>query len=377
MSEPSFTIGIEEEYMIVDAETRDLIHKAPRSLMPECKRRLKKLVTPEFLQCQIEVGTPVCKTIQQAKSHLVELRGTVSDVVREHDFALMAASTHPFAVGGEQHTTRKARYRELANDLQGVVRRLIISGMHVHVGIDDDDLRIDLLGQVSYVLPHLLALSTSSPFWKGLDTGLKSYRISVWDEMPRTGLPEYFESYAEYTRHIDMLVQAGIIEDATKIWWDIRPSHRFSTLEMRISDICTRLEDGVCIAALYMCWLRMLYRLRRGNQRWRRYANMLIDENRWRAHRYGIDEGLMDFGRGEVVPYAELVDEILELIAEDAEYLQCTAEVKHARTILKRGTSAHRQIAVYNKACEKGAQPEEALRKVVDMLTKESLIGVG
>ncbi len=376
MSEPSFTIGIEEEYMIVDAETRDLIHKAPRSLMPECKRRLQKQVTPEFLQCQIEVGTPVCKTIQQAKSHLVELRGTVSDVVRGHDMELMAASTHPFAIGEEQHTTRKARYQELANDLQGVVRRLIISGMHVHVGIDDDDLRVDLLGQASYVLPHLLALSTSSPFWKGQDTGLKSYRISVWDEMPRTGLPEHFDSYAEYTRHVETLVKAGIVEDGTKIWWDIRPSHRFPTLEMRIADICTRLEDGVCIAALYACWLRMLYRLRRSNQRWRRYVGMLVNENRWRAHRYGIDEGLIDFGRGEIVPYAELLDEMLELIAEDADYLQCTAEVKHARKILKRGTSAHRQIEVYNKACEKGALPEEALRKVVDKLVKESLLGV-
>jgi carboxylate-amine ligase len=289
---------------------------------------------------------------------------------------MMAASTHPFSLGVHQETTNKDRYSELEKDLQQVARRLLICGMHVHVGIDDDDLRLDLMGQVSYFLPHLLALSTSSPFWKGNDTGLKSYRISVWDELPRTGLPENFESYTEYRRHVEVLIKAGIIEDATKIWWDIRPSDKFPTLEMRICDISTRLEDTVCIAALYLCWLRMLYRLRRSNQRWRRYARMLVDENRWRAHRYGFDEGLIDFGRGEIIPYTELIDEMLLLIAEDADYFGCVSEVEHARIILQRGTSAHRQLRVYNESLSAGQSQEKALMAVVDSLIEDTRYGL-
>ena len=222
----------------------------------------------------------------------------------------------------------------------------------------------------------LLALSTSSPFWKGNDTGLKSYRIAVWDELPRTGLPEAFDSFAEYRRHVEVLINAGIIEDGTKIWWDIRPSDKFPTLEMRICDICTRLEDTICIAALYLCWLHILYRLRRSNQRWRRYARMLIDENRWRALRYGCDEGLIDFGRGEIVPYADLAEEMLEIIAEDAEFLDCVAEVEHARNILQRGTSAHRQLKVYKDALSSGRSQQEALMDVVDMLIEDTKYGL-
>ena len=267
MQEPSFTIGIEEEYMLVDPESRNLISETPSSMLPKCEWLLEGRVSPEFLQCQIEVGTKVCNTIAEARTELAHLRRTVASVAEEHGLALVAVSTHPFAESDELKHTPKARYNQLANDLQGVVRRLLISGMHVHVGVEDDELRIDLMGQVSYILPHLLALSTSSPFWRGHNTGLKSYRIAVWDEMPRTGLPEHFESFSEYERHVNVLVNAGVIEDATKIWWDIRPSHRFPTLEIRIADICTRLDDGITIAALYLCWLRMLYRLRQNNQR--------------------------------------------------------------------------------------------------------------
>jgi len=248
--------------------------------------------------------------------------------------------------------------------------------MHVHVGIDDPDMRVDLMGQVSYVLPHFLALSTSSPFWQGASSGLKSYRISVWDEMPRTGLPEQFESFAEYQRHVDVLVNAGIIDDASMLWWDVRPSTKFPTLEMRISDVCTRVEDAVCVAALYICWLRMLWRLRSGNQRWRRYMSMLVSENRWRAHRYGVDEGLIDFGRGVIVPWPELIDEIIELIREDAEHMGCLAEVEHARNIVRNGTSAHRQLQTYHLARADGVSHDDAMFRVVDMLATETLRGV-
>ena len=370
---PSFTIGIEEEYMLVNPDTGDLVGKSPRSLMPAMRAALGKRVSPEFLQSQVEIGTSKCDNIQQAAQELCELRHTVARVAHEHDMAIIAASTHPFAKAEEQSITRKQRYSDLAKDLQQVVRRLLISGMHVHVGIDDDDLRIDLMGQASYILPHLLALSTSSPFWRGEYSGLKSYRVSVWDEMPRTGLPHAFESYSEYSRHVRALVKAGVIEDSTKIWWDLRPSARFPTLEMRICDLTTSLRDTVCIAAVYQCWLRMLFRLRSNNLKWRRYSNMLIDENRWRAHRYGIDQGLIDFGIGEIVPYSDLLSEILGLIKEDADESGCLKEVNHARNIIKRGTSAHRQMRTYKQALEKGSSHDEALKKVVDWLRRETL----
>ena len=374
--DPSFTVGIEEEYLLVDKETRDLVIDAPDTLMSECEKRLEGRVSPEFLQSQIEVGTNKCATIKEAAEEIRYLRRTVAEVAGAHGLAPIAASTHPFAAWSEQKRTAKTRYHVLARDLQAVVRRLLICGMHVHVGLDDDELRIDLMGQIAYFLPHLLALTTSSPFWRGEDTGLKSYRLAVFDELPRTGLPETFDSWGEYQRRLSAMVNAGLIEDATKLWWDVRPSARFPTLEMRIADVCTRYEDGVTIAAVYLCLLRMLYRLKRGNQRWRRYTNMLVQENRWRAQRYGFDEGLVDFGRGEIVPYAELLEEMIELTWDDAECFDCVEEVRHAREILERGTSAHRQLAVYYGAMKDGADQNEALRQVVDFLIEETLAGV-
>ena len=376
MREPPFTIGIEEEYLLVDAHTRDLIHDAPPEMLAQCEALLEGQVTPEFLQCQIEVGTRVCGTVGEARVDLERLRATVASVARAHGLRLLAASTHPFAVWGEQKRTHKERYESIERDLQEVVRRLVICGMHVHVGIDDDELRIDLMNQVGYVLPHLLALATSSPFWQGHDTGLKSYRISVWDEMPRTGLPEHFRSHGEFQRFLGVLVGARIVEDGRSLWWDIRPSVRFPTLEMRICDVCTRLEDAMCIAALYVCWLRMLWRLRVNNQRWRSYPRMLVAENRWRAQRYGIDKGLIDFGRGTVVDYPELLEEMIELVAEDAEALQCREDIEHARRILARGTSAHRQVRTYRDALAGGASEREALEAVVDALVEETMHGI-
>ncbi len=377
LKEPSFTIGIEEEYLLVDRETRELATDVPPDLVEECGKRVKEgQVTPEFLQSQIEVGTRVCATVKEAGEELAYLRRLVAEVAEEYGFAPIAVSTHPFADWEQQKHTDKERYNVLARDMQAVARRLLICGMHTHVGIDDDELRIDLMGQVSYFLPHLLALSTSSPFWRGERTGLMSYRLSVFDELPRTGLPEAFDSYSEYQRHLGIMTSAGLIEDASKIWWDVRPSVRFPTLEMRIPDVCPRIEDGVCIAALYLCLLRMLYRLKRENQRWRRYSAMLVRENRWRAQRYGVTEGLVDFGKGEIVDYKGLLEEILQLIHVDALALDCVAEVEHARTILTRGTSAHRQIEVYDKAVAEGAERQEALKSVVDLLIDESMAGI-
>jgi carboxylate-amine ligase len=374
--EPSFTIGIEEEYLLVDRKTRNLVVEAPDGLMAECERRLGGRVSCEFLQSQIEIGTSKCGNVKTAAEELAFLRRNVAEVAAEHGLAPIAASTHPFAAWTEQKHTPRERYDVLAHDMQGVVRRLLICGMHVHVGLDDDDLRNDLTGQIAYFLPHLLALSTSSPFWCGENTGLKSYRLSVFNELPRTGLPEAFESFNEYQRHLDALVGAGVIEDGTKLWWDVRPSARFPTLEMRISDACTTLSDTVTVAAIYVSLLRMLYTLKRNNQRWRRYSNMLIQENRWRAQRYGLDEGLIDFGKGEIFPYPQLLEEILGLIREHAVALDCWEEACHAREIVSRGTSADRQVAIYNAALEDGAEKPEALRQVVDFLIEETVRGL-
>ncbi len=370
--EPKFTIGIEEEYLLVDKETRDLTPEPPAALLSKAEAALRGRVSPEFLRSQIEVGTHVCHSVQEARDQLIELRSTVSTTATEFGLAPIAASTHPFAHWDSQHHTNKERYNLIAKDLQYVVRRMVICGMHVHVGIDDDDLRIDLLGQAPYFLPHLLALSTSSPFWQGEQTGLKSYRLSVFDELPRTGLPHTFSSYSEYERTIDLMVSAGLIEDASKIWWDLRPSARFPTLEMRITDVCPLIEDAIAIAALYQCILRLLYRLRRQNQRWRHYPPFLIRENRWRAQRYGIEEGMVDFGRGAMVPFSDLIEELFELVAEDAAVFGCAPEVAHARTILQRGTSADRQLKRYAKVKSEGGSERDALVAVVDELVAET-----
>ncbi len=362
-------MGIEEEYLLVDRDTRQLAAQPPEELFDRCKAELGDRVQPEFMASQIEIGTPVCATPADARESLAYLRSSVADIAADYNLAPIAAATHPISKWEDHSHTDADRYNAIAQDLQGVSRRLLICGMHVHVGVgDDDELRMDLLGQVSYFLPHLLALSTSSPYWRGEDTGMACYRLSIFNELPRTGLPEQFDSYVEYQRHVDMLVNAGIIEDATKIWWDIRPSNRFPTLEMRICDVCTDIDDAVAIAVLYMCILRMLTRLKGSNQRWRKYSNMLISENRWRAQRYGIDEPLIDFGMGELVAVPDLIDELIELTGEDAAEAGCEKELAHLRTIMERGTSTHRQRKAYELACAEGADHDTAMHAVVDSL---------
>jgi carboxylate-amine ligase len=358
MNEPSFTIGIEEEYLLVDKETRGLVIDPPDTLMAEAEEKCGSQVTSELLRSQIEIGTKVCSNIQDAHDDLARLRRNVIEVANNHGLAPIAASTHPFS------------------QMQGAARRLVICGMHVHVGIDDDELRIDLMNQMSYFLPHLLALSCSSPFWHGQDTGLKSYRLTIFDALPRTGVPERFASWAEYERHVGIMVDAGLIEDATRIWWDLRPSGRFPTLETRIMDVCTRLDDTVALAALLACIMRMLYRLRTRNQRWRLYTPMLIRENRWRAMRYSFDEGLIDLAKGQVIPFEELMSELCSLISEDAKALNCEKEVKGIHNILSRGTSAHRQLKDYELERASGASVQNSLKAVVDTLIEDTAEGL-
>jgi carboxylate-amine ligase len=368
---PSFTVGIEEEYMLVDLETRDLVKDPSAELMAECRDHLEGQVSPEFLRGQIEVGTRISSTIGEARRDLARLRRVVAEVSRGYGFAPIAASTHPFARWDEQLVTEKTRYQVLLRELETVARRLVISGMHVHVGIDDDDMRIDLMNQFAYFLPHLLALSTSSPFWHGQHTGLSSYRSSVFKSLPRTGTPVQFTSWGEYERHVGVLVDAGLIEDATKLWWDIRP-----TLEMRATDICTRLDDGIALAALTVSLMHMLYRLRSENKRWRTYARMLIEENMWRAQRYGIHAPLMDFGQGTLVSIQDLVDEFIAELTGDATELGCLTELHAVPEILVRGTSADRQVAVYDAALADGADEQQALEAVVDFLIRETVAGL-
>ncbi|MDI3338016.1 carboxylate-amine ligase [Defluviimonas aestuarii] len=370
MSEPDFTIGVEEEYLLVDRDTLALA-VAPEALMDACKAEMADQVSPEFLQCQIEVGTRVCKDVGQARDELRKLRACVSRHAAKHGLAPIAASCHPFSDWKDQHHTDKERYNDLRRDLGGVARRMLICGMHVHVGIPAEDMRIDLVNQLSYFLPHLLAMSASSPFWQGDDTGLASYRLTVFDNLPRTGLPPKFSSWAEYKRTVDALVRMKLIEDSSKIWWDLRPSARFPTIESRICDVQPRLEMTLSLAALTQCLTRMLWRLMRRNQRWRHYDNFLLEENRWRAQRYGITGGLIDFGRLEVVGFPTLMDELIEVVAEDAGVLGCTAEIEALRDLLDTGTSADRQRIVHADAVEAGDDGPAAMRAVVHSLIEE------
>ena len=370
MQEPDFTIGIEEEYLLVDQETLDLAH-APKGFMDDCMADLQHQVSPEFLQCQIEVGTVVCKNIDQAREDLKHLRAAISKHALKYGLVPIAASSHPFADWKDQNHTDQQRYNELKNDLAGVVRRMLISGMHVHVGIEQKDLRVDLLNQLTYFLPHLLALSTSSPFWQGDDTGLASYRLTVFDNLPRTGLPPKLQSWGEYERSVEALTSLGVIEDSSKIWWDLRPSSRFPTIESRICDVSPRLEHTLCLAALAQSLTRKLWRLSQKNQRWRLYDNFLLNENRWRAQRYGVSGGLIDFGSKRIVPMPELIEELTNLLEQDAQTLGCLPEIQTAHEIVAKGNSSDRQRAVFSTALQAGKTKAQALRDIVRHLIQE------
>ncbi len=365
------TLGIEEEYLIVDTETRDLVREPDPDFMAVCREMAGDHVTNEYLQCQVEVGTPPVRTIAEARRSLVALRKAVAESASGFGYAPIAASTHPFARWREQTHTRKERYDVLRIDLGQTIRRMLICGMHVHLGIENRELRIDIMNQATYFLPHLLALSCSSPFWEGEDTSLASYRLAVFSSMPRSGLPDQLVSYGEYERLVAQLVGAGCLEDASKIWWDIRPSAKFPTLEERITDVCSRIDDALCIAAAYQSLVAFLFRLRSRNQRWRQYPATLIEENRWRAQRYGVKGKMVDHGKALLVPFPELMEELIEILLDDAVELGCAQDLLHIRKIISDGTSADRQRAVRKTALESGATSEEAMREVVDHLVRE------
>jgi carboxylate-amine ligase len=372
--EPSFTIGIEEEYLLVDRDSRDAVIEPPQEIFDKCARDAEQgVVEPELLRSQIEVETTVCETVAQARQELAQLRKLASDICNQYNIAPIAASTHPFAEWHAQRSTDKQRYHTLFRDMQSLARRLLICGMHVHVGIEDDELRLELLNQFSQYLPLLLALSTSSPFWEGENTGLKSYRLTVFDNFPRSGLPEQFKDFADYQQHMAILQKAKVIEDPTFIWWDMRISARYPTLECRIADVCTHLDDAMSIAALTQSILHYLYRMRREHKTVPVYSRFLINQNRWRAMRYGYDQGLVEFTSAQVIPVDDWLSDIVEKVYRDAEELGCAQELERVLDIPKHGTSAHKQIATYEHACASAKAPPEALQAVVDMLIDETV----
>ncbi|MDB2439181.1 carboxylate-amine ligase [Hellea sp.] len=370
------TIGVEEEYLLVCPETGKAVKNPPKGFMKICRERIGERVTPEFLRCQIEIATGICETVSQARAEIADLRGTIAEIAIDHDMRLMAASTHPFTPWKTQQATEGERYKQLDTDMQGAIRRMMICGMHVHIGLENPEHRIDVQNQMRYFLPHMLALSTSSPFWEGHLMGMKSYRLSVFDGMPRTGIPEEIDSYGEYERLINTIVKAGAIEDSSKIWWDIRPSEKFPTLEMRVCDICTKLDDAMTIAAIYQSLTRRILRLKNSNMKWRVYPAFLISENRWMAQRHGVSGQLIDFGTGDAVPFSHLLDELIDWVSEDAEALGCLDEVLNARNIVLEGSSACRQVDVFEAAKSQGAPKRQALQGVVAHLVKETVEGL-
>lgn len=370
------TLGVEEEYLLVNPVTRNAVISPPKKFMKACQAAIGDRVTPEFLRCQIEIATDICESVADAREQIANLRGEIARIAESMDMRLMAASTHPFTPWKRQRPTEGERYERLDSDMQGAIRRMMICGMHVHVGLENPDHRIDVQNQIRYFLPHMLALTTSSPFWESQEMGMKSYRLSVFDGMPRTGIPEQIQSYSEYQRLINAIIAAGAIEDSTKIWWDIRPSANFPTLEMRVCDVCTRLDDAIAVTAIYQALTSRILRLKKDNMKWRVYPAFLISENRWMAQRHGVSGQLIDFGSGKAVPYPDILEELIDWISEDAAALGCLKEVEHAREIVTRGSSACRQRNIYEQARIAGLRKRDAFNAVVDDLVKETVFGI-
>jgi glutamate---cysteine ligase / carboxylate-amine ligase len=363
-----FTLGIEEEFQIVDPQTRELKSHVSE-ILDEGKMLLGEKVKPEMIQSMIEVGTGVCANIQEARTDITQLRCIISALARKKGMEIVAASTHPFSKWSEQTIFEHDRYKLLVQELQMVARSLLIFGVHVHVAVEDLDRRINIMNAARYFLPHVLAMTTSSPFWLGFNTGLKSYRSEVFKKFPRTDIPDHFESYQQFQRYVDLLVKMNCIQDATKIWWDVRPHPNFPTLEFRICDIPTRVDDTVAVAALFQAIVAKLYTLIEKNLGFRLYHRRLIQENKWRAVRYGLEGKLLDLGKQKEVPVKDLIRELLEFVDDVLDDLGSRKEVEHIHTILERGTSADEQLRVYE-------ENNQDFVPVVDMLIKNTLENV-
>lgn len=367
MRAPSLTLGIEEEYQIIDPETRELrsyiteILKGDHMILDEVK--------PELHQSMVEIGSKVCRTPQEVRGELVRLRGMVMDLAGKNGLVIAAAGTHPFSLWTRQEITPLDRYVGVKQDLQDLAQQLLIFGTHVHVGVEDRDFLIEAMNVSRYLLPHVLALSTSSPFWQGRRTGLRSYRSIIFRNFPRTGMPPVLRSYAEFDELVGTLVTTRCIPDGSKIWWDVRPHHAYPTLEFRVCDVCTRVDEAVCIAAILQAIVCKIWKLRRDNLTFRLYPQAMIDENKWRAVRFGLDGKLIDFGREIEQPARELIAEMLEWFVDDVvDELGSRREVEYAFQIMRDGSSADRQLAEYDRTRD--------LRKVVDRVVSETAEGV-
>ena len=358
-----FTLGVEEEFQIVDPTTWEL-RSHVSELMASSASAFGDLVKPEMHQSIIEVGTKICSGVQELAEEIIKNRRSLADAAERVGLRVAAAGTHPFSSWTDQVISHGERYQNIVEELQQLARSLLIFGLHVHVGIPDRSLAIELMNEARYFLPHLLALSTSSPFWMGRDTGLKSYRTMVFRRFPRTGIPDRFQSWSEYQEYVDLLVQLHALEDAKKIWWDIRPHPLFETLEFRICDVPTAPRATIAIAALIQAIVVKLYRLRTQNLGFRLYQRRLIEENKWRAARWGLDGKLIDFGKRREVPMRDLALELLEVVDDVLDELGSRREVEYIRTIVRDGTSAERQLHVYRETGD--------LRAVVRSIVEET-----
>lgn len=366
--QPSFTIGIEEEYQTIDPETRDLRSHIGAEIIEKGRLVLHERIKPEMHQSVIEVGTGICQNIHEARAEVIELRGSLIRLARDNGMRLAAAGTHPFSDWRNQEIYPDERYHNIVQDLKMVARANLIFGLHVHIGVEDREVAIHLMNAARYFVPHILALSTNSPFWLGMDTGLKSYRCKVFDKFPRTNIPDYFPSWGEYESFVNLLIQTKCIDNAKRIWWDIRPHPHFPTLEFRICDIPMRADETIAIAALIQATVAKLYRLHESNQGFRLYRRALIMENKWRALRYGLDGKLVDFGKRTEVPLRDLMVEYLAFVDDVVDELGSRKELDYIYRIMDQGSGADRQLKVFKETGD--------LKKVVDYIIEETEVGV-
>ena len=365
---PSFSLGIEEEYQTIDPETRDLKSHIKTEMLEQGKMRLEERVKAEMHQSVIEVGTRVCRNIEEAREDLYDLRRNMIHLAEENGLMLVAGATHPFADWRSQEIYPDPRYDKVVEDLQLVARANLIFGLHVHVGIEDREAAIRIMNSLRYFLPHILALSTNSPFWLGMETGYKSYRAKVFENFPRTNLPDSFASYSEFENYVNLLIKTNSIDNAKKLWWDVRPHPFFNTVEVRICDIPMRAEESVAIAALIQSTAAKLCRLHEHNLDFRQYSRALLMENKFRAVRYGLEGKLIDFGKEQEVPECDLIEEYLQFIDEVVDELECRDAIEHIRVMMKEGSGADRQLKVYRETGD--------LKKVVDYMAEETRAGL-
>src|ERR1700728_865803 len=365
---PSLTIGIEEEYQTIDPETRDLRPHIGLEILEKGKAVLIERVKPEMHQSVVEVGTRICRNIHEAKEEIRLIRHQMVQLAHQNGLRLAGAASHPFADWSKQEIYPDQRYRTIVEDLQMVARANLIFGLHVHIGIEDPETAIHIMNAARYFLPHILALSTNSPFWRGMDTGLKSYRCKVFDKFPRTNIPDYFPSYGEYESFVNLLIKTNCIDNAKKIWWDIRPHPYFNTLEVRICDLPMRAEETLAIAALIQATAAKLYILHAANQGFRLYRRALIMENKWRAARYGIEGKIIDFGKQQEVPVRDLIYEYLHFVDDVVDDLGSRQEINYIHRILEQGTGAGRQLRLFHETGH--------LTKVMDYIVYEPEAGL-